>query len=50
MSFVPDDLGPGIDSVSNKNEHQESPPFVSRLSRKCESLDVSQHYHGLLQG
>jgi hypothetical protein len=55
LSFQPQ-YGPGVDSVSNRNEnkkifmwgrthparkaHNRSPPFANRLSRKCGSLDI----------
>jgi hypothetical protein len=55
--ILPAHCGLGVDSASNRNEYQESfsrvkvglgvrltPPYeyMSRLSRKCENLDVSQ--------
>jgi hypothetical protein len=57
-SFQPH-YGPGVDSASNRNEYQESSwgvkrgrrvrlatllPSVSRLSRYCRTLNVSQPY------
>jgi hypothetical protein len=61
---VPDEVGPGVYSASNRNEYQKHknnnvlwgvkcggcaglttlPPSVSRLSRQCGILNISQSY------
>jgi hypothetical protein len=57
--ILPAALGPGVYSASNRNEYQKHknyvkcgrciglttlPPSVSRLSRQCEILNISQPY------
>jgi hypothetical protein len=59
IDLIQPHYGPGVDSASNRNEYQEDswgvkrgrrarlttlPPSVSRLYRRCESLDLSHPY------